>query len=401
MAHAQTDKIASVKFDIQILSVDLFTDVAEVNITVTIKDLPLIANLTPGEPVRAIVSSDFDHKEISCNETNGEYEGSSGSIDWTLGGKLGKGEYFPFERYELNFTLANVVPTLPNMTEIKGDNYNSFAYFAGSQRALLGRIFEANQVQEWMYVGTSFNNRTMVAFLGRKLLPGPIAAPVFFWQLMLPTIACYWLLAGTLAPTGTEGRRNRLTVYVSLFFFCPIFLLAIQGYLPLRASLSIPEVLIATLITSTAVLVFSSLFRVKSTFGELIKDGIALSIVIVSTLYLFNLFLPAFPISASTVVTLALPVPYYLLGFGLWTYRLYGELTRRSTSQSERMIALFGGFAVGVGLLSCTLVLLSMYVLIIGIVMLASGIFLIILSRRFKRVPRTSSPPGLDFKYAV
>ena len=124
------------------------------------------------------------------------------------------------------------------MTEIEGTNYNSFAYFAGSKRALLGRIFEANQVQERMYVGTSFNNRTMVAFLSRKLLPGPIAAPVFFWQLMLPTIACYWLLAGTLAATGTEGRRNRLTVYVSLFFFCPMFLLAIQGYLPLRASLS-------------------------------------------------------------------------------------------------------------------------------------------------------------------
>jgi hypothetical protein len=178
MAHAQADKTASVKFDVQILSVDLSTDVAEVNVTVTINDLPLIANLTPSEPVRAIVSSDFDHVEISCNETNGEYKGFSGSINWTLGGELGKGEYFPFERYELNFTLANILPVLPNMTEIECDRTQSFAYFAGSKRMLLARVFNATQVQERMYVEMSFNDRTMVAILDRKFLPGPIDAPI-------------------------------------------------------------------------------------------------------------------------------------------------------------------------------------------------------------------------------
>jgi hypothetical protein len=212
MVHAQADKTASVKFDVQILSVDLSTDVVEVNITVRINDLPLTANLTPSEPVRAIVSSDFDHVEISCNETNGDYEGASGNIDWTLGGEFGKGEYFPFDRYELNFTLANVLPVLPNMTEIEGDRTHSFAYFASSKRMLLARIFDTTQVQERMYVEMSVNGRTAVVILDRKFLPGPIAAPVIFWQLMLPTIACYWLRA----PHSPDQELSELFCEASL-----------------------------------------------------------------------------------------------------------------------------------------------------------------------------------------
>jgi|YelNatPaOPRAMG01_1025707.scaffolds.fasta_scaffold42078_3 hypothetical protein len=104
LAYQEEERIAKATFDIQVFDVDLSTDTAEVNISIKFTNL-FIEYLQPRENITAIISSKVNLVEIKCNRTAeaGVFVGCSGIVHWYLEGELGKGEYFPFEIYELVF----------------------------------------------------------------------------------------------------------------------------------------------------------------------------------------------------------------------------------------------------------------------------------------------------------
>jgi len=326
LAYEHEDALAKAAFDIQVHDIDLSTDVAMVNISIKFTNL-FIEYLQPRENITAIIVSEINCVEIKCNRTSadGVFVGSSGITSWVLEGKLGKGEYFPFETYELVFRLANILPGEFNMTKIELDSSYSFISFEGTKKFLLARIFEVDEDGRILLKIALPDKLTVVALLSRKI--GPLRLPSLFWSTTAPTLACFYLLASTLCLFGEKSLENRLLVYVSLFIFSPTFLMAMQEYLPLRASLSIPEVLLVSLLISTSVFTIISLIPVKTTWQELARDGIILFFATFSVTYFLTQLMPSFPASASSTFLYTL-VAYGVVAYFIWNYRCATELLK-------------------------------------------------------------------------
>ena len=335
MADSQTSKTPKVEFDILVHDVNLSDGTAEVNITLTFSDL-FIPGLNLGEPVSAIIVGQGDSKRISCESVdNGRFTGSSGMIKWTLGGELGRGEYAPFEEYELTFELADVLPGPFNMSNIEVDALKSSAFLEGPKKLFLERIYSTFD-NKFSFSMSFPNNLRAVISVKRKL--GAFGLPVLFWQLILPTLACNCLLVSTLLLRGEKATSNRLRVYVALFIFGPTFFNGIQGYLPLRASLSIPEVLLENLMISTAIFAIFSLISVKSNLQRVARDGILLFLSIGFSSFLFNYLMPVFPTSAVGIFYFIIFV-YGILALLIWLDRCFEEVkqVREERKQLTRL----------------------------------------------------------------
>jgi hypothetical protein len=315
LVNGQQDETTKVKFYIQIYDIDLTTDTAQVNVTITFSNLNT-TGLMPTEPIWAVISDGIDTVQVNCTgDIYGDYAGSSGIMSWDLGGELGKGQYFPFEKYELGFQLANVLPLLPNMSQIKTGE-DSYAYFEGAKKVILSETFRSTPTNVGPMIELSFTQNSLNAtvYLSRN------ENNSILWLLIAPTIACSFVLASTILIYKWRDISNRLLVYISLLVFSPAFLISIQGYLPFRTGLSIPEVLAENLIISTAIFSALSLFHAKTIFEALIRDTCILFISFFSCSYILNLFEPKFPNAALPVFILSI-IPYFLAIFGILTYR--------------------------------------------------------------------------------
>ncbi|MCJ7770843.1 hypothetical protein MUP37_04610 [Candidatus Bathyarchaeota archaeon] len=314
--YGQLENTTEVKYDVRIDDIDLATDTAQVNITVTISNLNT-TGIPPTEPIRAIISGEIDNVQINCTRNiDGDFVGSSGMMPWSLGGELGKGQCFPFEKYELTFQLVNILPLSPNMSMIKARDLDSFAYFEGPKKVVLSHTFTSSPTNVGPRVDMFFQKDSLraVVFLSRS------ENESILWLLIAPTIACSYVLISTILPRRRLTLANRLLVYISLLAFGPTFLMAIQSYLPFRASLSIPEVLAENLIISTAIFSALSLLQAQTVLQELIRDTFILFISFFSCSYILVHFEPLFPIAALPVFILAI-LPYAVAIFGILTYR--------------------------------------------------------------------------------
>lgn len=340
-SFASDNENTGVKFDVHVFDVDLSRDVAEVNITITISNLSFTP-LQPDENVTAIISNDIESVQINCKkDAELSYSGCSGAITWTLTGNIGKGEYFPFEQYELVFRLANILFATRdpyNMSDVKMDSQNSFGRFDGPRKTFLARIFKADNTT-YLLPSNPMEDLKFAIYLSRN--PGPFSLPTFFWMLIIPILVCYFLLSSTLGLHRKKDLGNKLHIYVSLFFFSPTFLMAIQGYVPLRATLSIPEVLLVNLMISTSIFTISSLIRVNPIMGELLKDGVALFVSASVAYVLFLNFMPIYPTSASPVFAIVF-LAYFLVASSIWAFRLGKEFGKRVFDTYGLILAGFG-----------------------------------------------------------
>jgi hypothetical protein len=326
LAYQEEERIAKATFDIQVFDVDLSTDTAEVNISIKFTNL-FIEYLQPRENITAIISSKVNLVEIKCNRTAeaGVFVGCSGIVHWYLEGELGKGEYFPFEIYELVFRLANILPGPFNMSRIELDTSYSFISFEGAKKFLLARIFGADENGR-ISLKMSFRDKlTAIAYLSRKT--GSFDLPILFWPTILPTLTCFYVLVSTLWLTGEKSLENRLMAYISLFIFCPSFLMAMQGYLPLRASLSIPEMLLVSLLISTSIFTIGSFIPAKTVSQELARDGAICFSSTFSFIFFSNQFMPLFPASAYSTFLWAFAA-HVLTAFFFWSYRYSIEILK-------------------------------------------------------------------------
>lgn len=384
--NGQPDDTSKVKLGIQVYDVELSSGIAQVNITITFSNL-FIEDSYPNESVTAVIMGEADSIRIPCNSTvRGVFSGSSGIISWTLGGELGKGEYTPFEIYELKFNLSNVLSTrvgFLNLSKIDIDRDYNLTYLEGPRRIFLARVFEIADNRFGLKMSFP-DHLTAITYLKRKLGPWPFFMPILFWLLIVPTIVCYFLLVSTLLLSGEKAEERRLYVYVSLFFFSPTFLMAIQGYLPLRANLSIPEVLIVNLIISTAIFSISNFLSVKSTIQELTKDGVALFLSSFSSLFLINCLMPLFPTSASPVFLWSIILPYLVIALSVWTVRCEVEFSKPPNDKITRFLGVFGASLIEIGLL-LTVLFFNLLVIIVGAVVLTIGACLVLCQRRRQR----------------
>jgi len=300
--QAQEEKV-KVTFTLQIYDIDRFDQTADVNVTLKFENLAS-QQVAENEPVRALLFGGANIVDISCNETlPDEYVGSSGLTTWGFSGSLARGEYFPFDEGQLLLQIANVLPGPFNVSDAVIGN-ESYAYFEGPGKLRLNEtcvsIGDACVVD--MYFGP--NLRVTVPLKRRT---DSLLMDRSFWLLIVPTLASYYLLACSFFLWKEEDLSNRLRIYVAIFIFSPTFMMAMQGQLPFRVTLAIPEVLLVNLMISTAIFSIFSILPIKNRYLKVTCDGAASYLSIFIALYLFEFLTPVFPVNALVVfvVTLA------------------------------------------------------------------------------------------------
>jgi hypothetical protein len=314
-AQAQ-EKNVRVIFTIQIYSIDRLNRTAEVNVTLTFENLTS-QQVAENEPIQAILIGGTVTVFVSCNKTlPNEYTGSSGLITWSVSGPLSRGEYIPFDEGQLLFQIANVLPGPFNSSEAEVDTNKSFTYLEGLRKSTLNETYVATG--DAYVVSTYFEPNLRVIVPLKRRTDTYLLDPLF-WLLIAPTLASYYVLASTLFLWNKEALSNRLRLYVALFIFSSTFMMAMQGQLPFRVTLAIPEVLLVNLMISTAVFSVSSVLPLKyETLEATVRDLLASFASLYIAVYLFTILTPIFPTKAWFVFWITLFSYGFSSGIALW-----------------------------------------------------------------------------------
>jgi len=232
---------------VHILHVNEKQGYANVIVEVTLTNYPFDAtsvNVTVG------------FEDINCtNDDFGIYQGSSKVIPWTLERVLG--HYYPSDLYSMNFTIKQIPHNL-NFT------IESFqAEFSG---------VEFHALRNTWIINKDNHTKGLIVYLNRN-----IVLPVY--QMLLPIILCYFVLQSTLFVDPRKRSTIRVTIYISLIVFIPVFLFTIQDALPLRFFLSIPEFLLVNLLIDVTLYTLCTVLSIAHTrvkYPELFFDAWAI-----------------------------------------------------------------------------------------------------------------------------
>lgn len=288
------------KLEVYIYNVDLSKLHATIDAAIWIKapsifDIPSVTITGDG---LAMVQCD------SSRETM--YSGRTKFVTWFLGGM---GEMYPFDCYEMNFTVLNPLPSTRFGTDFNFLRYYSRACFQGSNiQSLMDTWETTDQLGELPiaeYTSTGFTVK-----LERK------------WQLptlqiLVPILASYSFLGASLFLKKVD---HKLRVYLSIFAFSAGFLFIIQTLLPYRSTYSIPEFLLTNLVTNLTIIgSFTMIGSVFATRISVFLEGAAMivSSVMFAVLYHFLFsgriaLLPSIILLISQVLVLVVGVA------GLW-----------------------------------------------------------------------------------
>jgi len=187
-----------------------------------------------------------------CNRSStGLHEGLARNVECRV---RGTGETFPFDSHEIVFPLDTSVQMFfnrHNLTEclsaafVEEDSwarlddwlqpvYKSEANWPGNDSVGYLRIL---RIKDY----SSRRRLEALCEFGIRLVRQPLLP---FIQFILPILVCYILLGSSILLSRTE---ERLRIYLPVFAFSPSFLFAIQGYLPQRSIISLPELLLSYL----------------------------------------------------------------------------------------------------------------------------------------------------------
>ena len=171
---------------------------------------------------------------IMCERgsTDQSFFGESKIDNWPL---RGSGEAYPFDSYRVNIAISRQFYIVQNGTL-------SVFYPEATLRNVFNRDAQIETPE------SPFWNAEFSISVGRNSSIIPI-------ELMIPVLVSFFIV-GFSVLLG-DKINERLSVYVGLLFFSPIFLFAIQNYLPSRSTLSIPEIFIICLIVASALLCIS------------------------------------------------------------------------------------------------------------------------------------------------
>jgi len=200
----------------------------------------------------------IDLRRVGGTEGQYQFQGKIENKSWYL---EGYGELFPFDFYTLVFELhPYYLEYNLNGTQygLPGWNYTfqeqTYADFLGLNRPRLRDQWEIAQDLK----GEAFN-----AYLFRKN-----EMPSF--QFVFPLVLIHALVV--FSSSFTEDKSLRIRLYGSILVFSPIFIFAIQNFIPHRSTLSIPEFLGIALIFSSTSMIFASLIESRSKRISLFLD---------------------------------------------------------------------------------------------------------------------------------
>jgi hypothetical protein len=258
-AHAQNrtfDILTNVRLWILISDIDPTQKSAQLQISAFLDDFPL--NVSGG--VGVYVTGGGSLVPILCSQTGQtrsgwSYQGESAQMTWLLDGF---GENFPFDSYTLNFYVYSVTYVGGNYTLA---STGIQAYFVGAKSYSLDDLWYTKNNR----IPISSNSQSEVDF---SITRSTGATVIYFLEFLAPIIACFYLLGATLMLDPKSQLSERLGVYVSLFVFAPLFLIAIRDFLPYRSTLSFPELLLVNLVISNAIFaIFNIVGRIRASQG--------------------------------------------------------------------------------------------------------------------------------------
>ena len=215
-----------------------------------------LAGISQKPNITCVQVSDSYNDELNCTFAhdygNGtySYKGTLEDVNWYL---YSMGEGYP---YDVNFIEFNIM----HLDFVIGDaKYGASAFanysynivtpqvkFSGANYIDLKNNWQIDNRVNGEKLDIMFNRNTFMASL---IIMAPIA-----WLLTLVTMA----------PSLIEDRKTKIEVYSAILVFTPMFIFAIQTFIPPRGFPSIPEFLSVILLLLTTTFLLAALPRFGS-----------------------------------------------------------------------------------------------------------------------------------------
>lgn len=318
------------------LNLKCYVDISDVNLenhtVIATIDLEIygIENLTLSgisqkPSITCIQVSDSNNDELNCTFAhdfgNGtySYRGILKNAQWYL---YSMGEGYP---YDLNFLEFNVV----NLSFFIGETKYGASVFGNYSFDILTPQVKFVDVQDtdlrnnWQ-IDHRINGENLDIFFNRNtamvllIIMAPIAWLLFFV---------------TMAPSLIDDRKTKIEVYSAILVFSPMFIFAIQNFLPPRALPSIPEFLSIILMLLATSFLTASLPKVdskKSLEADKWIFQICTPIIVIWTcIYFYRLI--QFSLAVKIVVALLVSL---LLGGYIARVKLYNVREKRKEKEA-------------------------------------------------------------------
>jgi hypothetical protein len=275
--EAKTQKVVYLNLNILITDINLENHTLTADVSLQMDGLQLLTfGDTPQKTDNITVRFDnIGYNDLSAegfsNYGNGTFGISTTAhkASWYL---ISKGETYP---YDVNYAVFEIADN-NFLYSVNGQPYGAtsqynYTYqinyvhvdFSGPNRIDLIRTWQIN----WQ-VGTTGNyfnypyGQELNVYLTRN---GSVPSPI----IMYPVIALLFL---TLAISLMSGRKNlKINFYTAVLVFSPMFIFAIQSFLPPRALLSFPESLTVMLIVLSSFLIGTSISNFKQWINYILE----------------------------------------------------------------------------------------------------------------------------------
>jgi hypothetical protein len=340
------------------------TKTAEIGAFVVIDDLPY-----NGTILHIMLTCDDQPLAIECTP-----DGQQNNNLWKYHGNKnltcvleGSGDVFPFDKYTLNLEVKIVEGIDVIKVRINDNSTNNLGtnvYFTGSHQYDLKNNWQSSINSEPHF---TINERKIVIDFVRS----DNSFRYNFLIFLLPIIAIYYFFGASLIVDPKTHLNERLTMYVSILFFVPVFLISIQSLIPYRTSISFPEILLINLIISCAIMTgcsFVGKYKVTMNRYPWIKpaarwDLIGVAFSMVSLFFLYIYAVPQIPVQPSFIF-LYLIIPAYIF----WSLAKIRPPTR------QEGIKIFVSFIIGF-LISLMFYVTSLFTnsIILQLIMTCSG----------------------------
>jgi len=293
------------------------------NVTLYMHNFP--ENMTTNVLVRF---ENDDSYEVNCSRVgdpvNGTYD-YKGEIDGKYWYLVTYGELYPSD---LNFVNLKLNPDYL-VGSINGTTYNpNWKYsFNVVDGAVNFYGFQWADFQNtWTTSPVNSGERLIIYFQRKELNPQYLIIAPLVWFLTL--VASLPLLSA--------NKTTKIQFYSSILVFAPIFIFAIQNFIPPRNSLSIPEYLSFILILSSTLMLIMTLPKYKNEKHKRNSEVVGLGLSMVISYALGLLLYWKFLFLAETTLTISVVLIVLTLIFGIMA--IFRELSYRRYVKIEESL---------------------------------------------------------------
>jgi hypothetical protein len=206
--------------------------------------------------------SDSYNDELNCTFAhdfgNGtySYRGILEDANWYL---YSYGEGFPFDPNYLQFNIIHMDFTIGN-ARYGASTFENYSYNILKPKVEFSGINNIDLTNNWR-IDFKINNEFLDVTFNRNSLTA---------TLIIMTPLAWLLFLSAIAPSIIEDRKTRIELYSALLVFTPMFIFAIESFIPARGSPSIPEFLSIVLLLLTTCFLSISLIKLD---GERLLKG--------------------------------------------------------------------------------------------------------------------------------